>query len=73
MAREIKSLKDDTHFIVLTAFNDNESLAEFREIGYYDYLVKPIEFTKLLAGLENAFSKSGRAGSQKVVEYQANF
>jgi two-component system, sensor histidine kinase and response regulator len=52
MAREIKSLKDDTHFIVLTAFNDKESLAEFREIGYCDYLIKPIEFTKLLAGLE---------------------
>ena len=52
MAREIKSLKDDTHFIVLTAFNDKESLAEFREIGFYDYLINPIEFTKLLAGLE---------------------
>jgi YesN/AraC family two-component response regulator len=52
MAREIKSLKDDTHFIVLTAFNDKGSLAEFREIGFYDYLIKPIEFNKLLAGIE---------------------
>jgi YesN/AraC family two-component response regulator len=52
MAREIKSIKEDTHFIVMTAFNDKESLAQFREIGYYDYLIKPIEFTKLLAGLE---------------------
>lgn len=52
MARAIKSLKDDTHIIVLTAFNDKASLAEFREIGFYDYLIKPIEFTKLLATLE---------------------
>ncbi len=52
MAREIKLVKADTHFIVLTGHSDKRYLEMFNEIGVNDYIVKPIDFEKLFATIE---------------------
>ena len=58
MAGEIKATKSDTKFIVLTAYTGDESyLDSFSEIGFIDYLPKPIEFEKLYAAIEKCFEE----------------
>jgi two-component system, response regulator YesN len=52
MAREIKLLKQDAFFIVLTGNSDKRHLEDFQEIGAADYIVKPINFKKLCAAIE---------------------
>jgi YesN/AraC family two-component response regulator len=52
MARKIKSIKTDTMFIVLTGYNDKNYLERFGEIGFNDYIVKPVDFGKLFAAIE---------------------
>jgi YesN/AraC family two-component response regulator len=51
MATEIKSVRSDAHFIVLTANSDEELLNKFNEIGYEDFIIKPIEFNRLFAAI----------------------
>ena len=55
-AVEIKSIKADTKFIVLTGHNGQKYLDKFREIGFSDYIVKPIEFAKLFAAIDKCCS-----------------
>ena len=50
MARTIKSIKADTHFIVLTGSSDQNIVGKFSELGIIDYIVKPVEFEKLFTG-----------------------
>lgn len=52
MAREMKSLRPETKFIVLTAHSEAAFLEQFKEIGFHAYLYKPLELEKLLAALE---------------------
>jgi YesN/AraC family two-component response regulator len=52
MASKIKSIKTDTMFIVLTGYNDKNYLERFGEIGFNDYIVKPVDFGKLFAVIE---------------------
>jgi YesN/AraC family two-component response regulator len=51
-AGEIKSIRDDTRFIVITGHNDENYRERFREIGCVDYIIKPIDFGKLSAAIE---------------------
>lgn len=52
MATEIKRIKTDTRFILLTGYSDNKYLDKFREIGISSYLIKPIDLRKLFAMIE---------------------
>ena len=52
MAGKIKSIKDDTKFIVLTGYSDKNCLGRFGEIGFDDYIVKPVDFGTLFAAIE---------------------
>jgi len=52
MALEIKAIKADTKFIVLTGYSDKKRLELFSEIRVADYLKKPIMFNKLFAAIE---------------------
>jgi len=56
MAGKIKSIKSDTKFIVLTGYNDKNYLEKFSEIGFDDYIVKPVDFGKLFAAIEKCRS-----------------
>ena len=57
MAEEIKAMKADTKFIVLTGYSDKEHLDKFSEIGVNAYIVKPIEFVKLFAAIEKCLAE----------------
>ena len=52
MAREIKSIKPDTRFIVLTGYSDTDHFDRFSEIGFEEYMIKPVDFEKLFAAIE---------------------
>jgi len=52
MAGEIKSIRPDTKFVVVTGYGDKDHLERFSEIGFVDYLVKPLDFLKLFNAIE---------------------
>jgi YesN/AraC family two-component response regulator len=52
MASKIRSLNAATKFIVLTGYSDKNYLERFSEIGFDDYMVKPVDFGKLFAAIE---------------------
>jgi len=52
MARKIKLIKTDTKFIVITGYSDNNYLEKYSEIGFEDYIVKPLDIEKLFAAIE---------------------
>lgn len=52
MAGKIKSIKADTKLIVLTGYSDKNYLERFSEIGFDDYIVKPIKLGTLFAAIE---------------------
>lgn len=56
MAGDIKAIKPDTRFIVLTAYNEKIFFEKFSEIGFSAYILKPIEFRKLFAALEKCIA-----------------
>lgn len=57
MAGEIKSLKSDTKFIVLTAYNEKIFFDKFSSIGFSSYILKPIEFKKLFVAIEKCITE----------------
>jgi YesN/AraC family two-component response regulator len=52
MASEIKKLKSDTMFIVFTGYSDKSRFERFSEIGFEEYMIKPVDFGKLFAAIE---------------------
>ena len=52
MAREIRSIDVNATFIVMTAYSDKDLLERFREIGFCVYLLKPLNFEELFAGIK---------------------
>lgn len=57
MAAEIKSIKDDARFIVMTAYSDKAYFEKFSEIGFCAYLLKPIMLSTLFAAIEKCFDE----------------
>ncbi|HEX9023636.1 MAG TPA: response regulator [Geobacteraceae bacterium] len=57
MAGEIKSIRGDTRFIVLTAYTNRAYLEKFIEIGFSAYILKPVVFTKLFDAIENCLAE----------------
>lgn len=57
MSVEIKAIRPDTRFIVLTGYSDQEHLDKFRELGASDYIVKPINFKKLFAAIQKCIDE----------------
>jgi len=60
MATKIKSMRNDAHFIVLTANSDEELLDKFGEIGYEDFIIKPVVFNRLLAAIGKCIAELGQ-------------
>ncbi len=52
MASNIKLIKADTKFVVITGYSDKNYLEIFSEIGFDDYIVKPVDIGKLFAAIE---------------------
>jgi YesN/AraC family two-component response regulator len=53
MAKEIKAMKPDTRFIVLTAYSNQIYLENFQKIGFRAYILKPIDFKKLFTAIND--------------------
>lgn len=53
MAQAIKAIRVDTQFIVLTAYSDRSYYEQFKDIGFRGYFLKPIEFKKLFALIDD--------------------
>jgi YesN/AraC family two-component response regulator len=52
MAYRIRSINSKTKFIVLTGYSDGNYLEKFSEIGFDEYMVKPVDFRKLFTAVE---------------------
>jgi len=52
MASRIKSISNETKLIVLTGYSDKNHLERFSNVGFDDYIVKPVDFGKLFAAIE---------------------
>jgi YesN/AraC family two-component response regulator len=57
MAGEIKAIEADTKFIVVTAYSNTSYYEKFNNIGFHDFLPKPIEFDKLFAAIEKCIAE----------------
>jgi len=57
MAGEIKAIKPDTKFIVVTAYGNTSYYEKFNKIGFHDFLSKPIEFAELYAAIETCLAE----------------
>jgi YesN/AraC family two-component response regulator len=55
MAEEMKSMKENTRFIVITGYSDK--MDSFGGIGIQDYFVKPTDLRRLLASIENCIGQ----------------
>jgi len=60
MATKIKLMRSDAHFIVLTANSDEELLDKFGEIGYEDFIIKPVVFNRLLVAIGKCIAELGQ-------------
>lgn len=57
MAAEVKSLNAAAKIIVMTAYSDKVYLEKFSEIGFNEYLLKPIVLSTLFAAIEKCFGE----------------
>ena len=57
MAEEIRLMKDDVKFIVLTGYTDRDYSSKFSEFGIKDCIMKPVVFGKLFAALERCIDE----------------
>jgi len=51
MVREIRRLREDCQVIILTAFSDLEYLLDCVSIGINHYIIKPVDFAKLVEAI----------------------
>ncbi|MBT1073402.1 response regulator transcription factor [Pelotalea chapellei] len=59
MASQIKMINAETKFIVLTGYSDQSHLEKFKEIGFEEYMIKPVDFDKLFAAIEKCVPTAG--------------
>ena len=52
LVREIRSIKADATYIVVTAYSDKAIFKKFQDTGVCAYLLKPINFNELFAAIE---------------------
>jgi YesN/AraC family two-component response regulator len=57
MAAEIKALDPLVDVIALTAYNDSSFLSTAADIGFSDYVLKPVDYELLFATLEKFLAK----------------
>jgi len=67
MAEDIKIIDPHVIYIVLTAYTDLKFVEKFTRIGYYRYLLKPLNFDELFAAVEHCVARST---SRKALQQQ---
>lgn len=59
MARDIKLIRPETKFIVLTAYNEKGLAEQFNQIGIDSYLLKPVNFDLLITAIGRCIEEIG--------------
>jgi two-component system, sensor histidine kinase and response regulator len=57
MASQIRDMDTEVELIALTAYNDQDFLKQAAEIGFTDYLLKPIDYKALFAAIERSLAR----------------
>lgn len=52
--KRVKEIDDNTHVIIITAFDDMHSTVKAMQLGAYDYIEKPLEIDKLKITINRA-------------------
>jgi YesN/AraC family two-component response regulator len=60
MAGKIKAIKSDTRFIVLTGYSEKKYSEKFSEIGFYEYIIKPVDINLLFAVIEKCHTDKAK-------------
>ncbi len=72
MAGQIKSINSGAMFIVMTAYSNKDYLQAFSEIGFCEYLLKPIQLTKLFAAIEKCSAEIPTNGNNFSVRHEGS-
>lgn len=60
MAAGIKAIDPEAYIIALTAYNDTSFLSAAAEIGFSEYILKPVDYGLLFASIDKFFGAEGR-------------
>ena len=63
MAKQLKALLPDISFIVITGYSDKRYLNDFNSIGFYTYIIKPVDLDKLFNLVEQCYTEKIRASN----------
>lgn len=66
LANHLKETKNPIPFMMLTAFGDDETIAEVSAAGAIGYLVKPVSIAQIIPAIKTAIA---RAGDVKKLKY----
>jgi DNA-binding response OmpR family regulator len=66
VCRELRSKKDDTPVLMLTARDEIEDRVTGLDLGADDYLIKPFDFSELLARIRALLRRKGKGRSPKL-------
>jgi YesN/AraC family two-component response regulator len=58
MATRIKAVKADARIIVITGYSDRGYFEKLSEIGFCEYLLKPVELAKLFGAIESCLPET---------------
>ncbi|MBI2252809.1 MAG: response regulator [Armatimonadetes bacterium] len=64
--RKIKEINQDYIIIVVSSLKSSENLIELIHLGIKDYLLKPLQFSKLKASIKNNFEKAKKETPQEL-------
>lgn len=68
MARAIREISSDTQIACMTAFNDASYLIEAIDIGINQFVLKPVEFTRLFTALDRCQEMVELKKRQQILE-----
>ncbi|OGR26022.1 MAG: hypothetical protein A2X83_12310 [Desulfuromonadales bacterium GWD2_54_10] len=60
MAREIKAQKTDTMFIAITGYSDRNYPEKSNDIGFTEYIKKPIQFAMLFEAINKCIAEKSK-------------
>ena len=66
MAEQIKAVQPDTSFIVLTGYSEKSYLKSFSAIGFYAYIIKPVDLDRLFEVVERYHADRGHAPEENL-------
>jgi len=63
MAKQLKAIAPDTGFIVITGYSEKHYLDNFNTIGFYTYIIKPVDLDMLFDQVEKCHTDRRHASN----------